>query len=95
MASASINMKHLGFPQHGLPVRFGMMQLRMMISVVRENGKMISEGMAKAVKDFYADYQGCRNCRFQPEPLRMCKWGERRKYVEIICSRWRRRDDNK
>ena len=41
--------------------------------------------------DEYADYQGCRNCEYQPEPLRMCAWGERRDRVEPICTGWKLR----
>lgn len=41
--------------------------------------------------DEYADYQGCRNCEHQPEPLRMCAWGERRDTVEPICTGWKLR----
>ena len=39
--------------------------------------------------DEYADYQGCRNCEYQPEPLRMCAWGECRDKVEPICTGWK------
>ena len=41
--------------------------------------------------DEYADYQGCRNCEHQPEPLRMCEWGEHRSIVEPICTRWEKK----
>nr|MBQ4455301.1 hypothetical protein [Clostridia bacterium] len=41
--------------------------------------------------DEYADYQGCRNCEHQPEPLRMCEWGEYRSIVEPICTRWEKK----
>ena len=43
--------------------------------------------------DEYKDYQGCRNCKHQPEPLRMCEYGENREVVEPICTRWERRSD--
>ena len=43
--------------------------------------------------DEYKDYEGCRNCKHQPEPLRMCEYGENRKVVEPICRMWERRSD--
>lgn len=39
------------------------------------------------------DYKGCRNCKHQPEPLRMCEYGENRNFIEIICSKWEKKDD--
>lgn len=55
---------------------------------------MITEDyLQKAFMDkYFSDYEGCRNCIHQPEPLRMCEWGERRDYVELICSRWEKKD---
>lgn len=38
--------------------------------------------------DEYEEYAGCRNCKHQPKPLRMCEWGKRRNTVEPICSGW-------
>ena len=38
--------------------------------------------------DEYKNYAGCVNCKYQPEPFRMCKWGEKKDIVELICSGW-------
>lgn len=37
------------------------------------------------------DYEGCRNCKYQPEPLRMCEYGENRDFLEIVCSKWEKK----
>ena len=37
------------------------------------------------------DYEGCKNCKYQPEPLRMCEYGENRDFIEIICSKWEKK----
>ena len=37
------------------------------------------------------DYEGCRNCKYQPEPLRMCEYGENRDFIEIVCSKWEKK----
>lgn len=36
------------------------------------------------------DYKGCRNCKHQIEPLRMCEWAENKEHHEIhlICPKW-------
>lgn len=47
-----------------------------------EHEKMINDG----------EYNGCRNCRNQPEPMKMCEWGKKRQRVELICSRWEKKD---
>lgn len=39
------------------------------------------------------DYKGCRNCKYQPEPLRMCEYGENRNFIEIVCSKWEKKYD--
>ena len=45
--------------------------------------------------DEYKDYHGCRNCKHQPEPLRMCEWGEKRSGpIELVCSRWEKEDES-
>ena len=36
-------------------------------------------------------YEGCRNCKYQPEPLRMCEYGENRDFIEIVCSKWEKK----
>lgn len=38
------------------------------------------------------NYEGCRNCKWQPSPLTMCDYGKRRTYVELICSAWEPKD---
>lgn len=43
--------------------------------------------------DEYKDYQGCKNCKYQPSPLEMCEWGKHRDRVEPICSRWKRMEN--
>lgn len=49
--------------------------------------------MAEALKDFFKDYKGCRNCKYQPQPLQMCKDRWNHKVVELICSGWERRKE--
>ena len=56
--------------------------------------KMISDGMVRGLKEYFKEYQGCKNCKHQPEPMRMCELGKRRDYVELICSGWERRQDD-
>lgn len=53
---------------------------------------MISDGMVRGLKEYFKEYEGCRNCKHQPEPLRMCEWGKRRNYVELICSGWEKKE---
>lgn len=41
-------------------------------------------------------YNGCRNCKYQIEPLRTCEWNEKRRHdtLELWCKRWEiRRND--
>ena len=42
-------------------------------------------------------YKGCRNCIYQIEPLRTCKWmsqgGDGK--LHLICPRWEKRKQNK
>ena len=40
-----------------------------------------------------ADYEGCRNCENQIEPLRMCEWAESGGdgKIHIICPYWKMR----
>ena len=64
----------------------------MIISLSKEAAiEMIAEEFLERFKD----YEGCTNCKHQPEPMRMCEWGERRDHVEPICSGWERRQDDK
>lgn len=39
------------------------------------------------------DYQGCRNCKHQPEPLQTCDWLKMQKSVVIICPKWELRGE--
>ena len=41
------------------------------------------------------EYNGCRNCENQIEPLRSCEWMENggNGTVNIICPRWKRREN--
>ena len=49
------------------------------------------DAMAEGLKEYFKDYNGCRNCKFQPEPMQMCEWRKHRTVVELICSGWERR----
>ena len=42
-------------------------------------------------------YNGCRNCKYQIEPLRACEWLEHAGAGEmhLICPRWEKKDDGK
>lgn len=55
---------------------------------------MTADGTIRGVKDFFKDYNGCRNCKHQPQPMQMCDYGKQRTYVELICSGWERKDDD-
>jgi hypothetical protein len=48
--------------------------------------------ISERLKKDFSDYKGCANCRHQPEPLRMCKWGEKWQCVELICSGWEKKE---
>lgn len=44
------------------------------------------------------DYKGCRNCKNQIEPLRMCDWAEHggmSNKVYIVCPRWEKKENDK
>ena len=49
----------------------------------------------KIIDEIYKDYQGCRNCKHQPEPLRMCEWGEKGNDLIIYpyCPMWDKKED--
>lgn len=53
---------------------------------------MISDGIARELKEYFKEYEGCRNCKHQPEPLQMCEYGKKRTYVELICRGWEKKD---
>ena len=40
-------------------------------------------------------YKGCRNCKNQISPMRMCKWAEHGGdgALHVICPNWERRED--
>ena len=57
--------------------------------VLSDFGKMMfMENVCRPV-----DYEGCRNCKYQIEPLRACEWLENGKHqvVELVCPRWERK----
>lgn len=39
-------------------------------------------------------YKGCRNCKHQIEPMRMCKWAEQGGdgHIHLICPMWERKE---
>lgn len=34
------------------------------------------------------EYKGCRNCKYQPEPLQTCDWLKHQKKFYIVCPMW-------
>lgn len=60
--------------------------------VITGTEKMISDGMVRGLKEYFKEYEGCRNCKHQPQPMQMCEWGKRRQCVELICSGWEKKD---
>ena len=78
---------------HGLIVRWRICHTRKIDGVGKEGGTMISDGMVRGLKEFFKEYEGCRNCRHQPEPMQMCQWGKKRQRVEPICSGWEKKDE--
>ena len=54
---------------------------------------MISDGMVRGLKEFFKEYNGCRNCIYQSETMQMCEWGKKRQRVELICSGWEKKDE--
>lgn len=50
---------------------------------------MTIEEMAKE-----AGYNGCRNCKHQIEPMRMCKWAESGGdgKIHLVCPYWQLKD---
>ena len=53
----------------------------------------IDKAVEKLKKEL--DYKGCRNCKRQIEPLRMCEWAERGGdgNLHFICPWWERREE--
>lgn len=67
--------------------------LKYLVCVEEEKGeKMISDGMVRGLREYFKEYKGCKNCKHQPEQLEMCDYGKCRQYVELICSRWEKKD---
>ena len=61
-------------------------------AVVQKGEKMISDGMVRGLREYFKEYKGCKNCKHQPEPLQTCDYGKRKRYVELICSGWEKKD---
>ena len=36
----------------------------------------------------YEENKGCRNCKYQPEPLQTCEWLKNQKTFYTICPMW-------
>lgn len=34
------------------------------------------------------EYKGCRNCKYQPEPMKTCDWIKHQKEVYRVCPMW-------
>ena len=34
------------------------------------------------------EYKGCRNCKYQPEPMQTCDWLKHQKKVYVVCPMW-------
>ena len=34
------------------------------------------------------EYKGCRNCKYQPEPLQNCDWIKHQKEIYRVCPMW-------
>lgn len=47
------------------------------------------EGLKNLIKETYGtEYEGCRNCAKQPEPLTMCEEGKQATTVRLVCPWW-------
>ena len=38
--------------------------------------------------DSTEEYKGCRNCKYQPEPMQTCDWIKHQKEVYRVCPMW-------
>ena len=58
-----------------------------------EKGEKMSAWITKFKKE--KGYKGCRNCKHQISPMRMCEWAEQKTEVtlHIMCPKWERRED--
>ncbi len=55
---------------------------------------MINTNYGELIKQL--DYEGCRNCVHQIEPLRMCEWGEKKEnntVFRLICPHWEKKEN--
>ena len=39
------------------------------------------------------EYKGCRNCKYQPEPMQTCDWIKHQKEVYRVCPMWELKKD--
>ena len=39
------------------------------------------------------EYKGCRNCKYQPEPMQTCDWIKHQKEVYRVCPMWKLKED--
>ena len=47
----------------------------------------------KIIDEIYKDYQGCRNCKHQPEVFQMCEWGKRTDNIHYpYCLNWDKKE---
>lgn len=58
----------------------------------RKEVEMSNDGMLRGLIEYFKEYKGCRNCRYQPQPMQMCEWGKKRQFVELICSKWEKKN---
>lgn len=38
------------------------------------------------------EYDGCRTCKYQPEPLQTCDWIKHQKEIYRLCPMWELRE---
>ena len=43
--------------------------------------------------DSTEEYKGCRNCKYQPEPMQTCDWIKHQKEVYRVCPMWELKED--
>ena len=43
--------------------------------------------------DTTEEYKGCRNCKYQPEPMQTCDWIKYQKEVYRVCPMWELKED--
>ena len=49
---------------------------------------------AKQVKKLEKElgYKGCKNCKYQIEPLRSCEWAKQDNHIHLLCPKWEKID---